>query len=247
MSTNTSTLKMKLLVDTKAKRVVFAEASKGVVDFLFSLLQLPVATIVKMLGTWSMPGSIGNLYWSLVVLDDDYILPGAKKKSVLKPAVVPSAASSLLLPAPASGASRCFYKCSSRIYSRCSDYVTETRGMKCPSCHEKMKTALKFVADDGSGSIMAASTAMATGAAAAKGGLVQGVVTYTVMDDLTVTPMSTISGISMLNAAGVADFAALQEKTVRIGYAEGLAIVKASLHSKTVLTDVFLSNKRPRV
>nr|CAB3476240.1 unnamed protein product [Digitaria exilis] len=103
MSTNTSTLKMKLLVDTKAKRVVFAEASKEVVDFLFSILTLPLATVVKMLDTGSLPGSFGNLYGSVEDLDDGYVLPCADKESVLHPAVVPSAATSLLLPAPESG------------------------------------------------------------------------------------------------------------------------------------------------
>ncbi|CAO2161114.1 unnamed protein product [Urochloa humidicola] len=44
-----STLSMKLLVDTKAGRVLYAEASKDVVDFLFSLLTLPVGTVVKIL------------------------------------------------------------------------------------------------------------------------------------------------------------------------------------------------------
>ncbi|CAO2193699.1 unnamed protein product [Urochloa humidicola] len=60
------------------------------------------------------------------------------------------------------------------------------------------------------------------------------------MDDLTVTPMSTISSITLLNAFAVTDLAALQEKTVHLSYREGLAILKASLQSKTVLTDVFL-------
>nr|CAB3476239.1 unnamed protein product [Digitaria exilis] len=224
MSTNASTLQMKLLIDTSANRVVFAEASKEVVDFLFSLLALPVATVVKMLDAGSMPGSFGNLYGSVVNLDAAYVLPGADKRAILHPEVVPSAATSLLRPAPpTSGESRCFFRCSRRIYSACYEYVTETSGARCPRCFNEMKTALKFVADgSGSNMHMAFLMAMATGAAA-KGGLVQGVVTYTVRDDLTVTPMSTISGIAMLNAAGVVNFAALQEKTVRIGYAEALA------------------------
>jgi hypothetical protein len=105
MSTTTSSLKMKLLVDTTANRVFFAEADKGVVDFLFSLLALPVATIVEMLGTSSMHGSFGNLYGSVEKLDDTYVLPGAKKEAVLQPTVVASAARSLLLPAPPSSSS----------------------------------------------------------------------------------------------------------------------------------------------
>jgi hypothetical protein len=108
MSTTTSTLRMKLLIDTKANRAVFAEVDKDAVDFLFSLLALPVAKIVEMLGKGSMPGSFGNLYGSVEKLDDSYVLPGAEKKTVLQPAVVPSAAStrrSSLLLAPSSGQS----------------------------------------------------------------------------------------------------------------------------------------------
>ncbi|XP_039775423.1 uncharacterized protein LOC120642907 [Panicum virgatum] len=83
-----------------------------------------------------------------------------------------------------------------------------------------------------------------TSAGGAVRGFVQGVVTYTVLDDLTITPMSAISSITLLNAFAVTDLAALQEKTVRLGYREGLAILKASLQSNTVLTDVFLASGR---
>ncbi|CAO2199092.1 unnamed protein product [Urochloa humidicola] len=105
-----------------------------------------------------------------------------------------------------------------------------------------MDIAVKFVAPVaiGAGHNVQSSTG------AGSKGFVQGVVTYTVKDDLTVTPMSTISSITLLNA-GAVNFSDLQEKTVQLGYTEGLEIVKASLTSKTVLTDVFLSKKRPRV
>ncbi|RLM80044.1 hypothetical protein C2845_PM12G07840 [Panicum miliaceum] len=61
--------------------------------------------------------------------------------------------------------------------------------------------------------------------------------------NLTVTPMSTISSITLLNTFVVRDLADLQE-TVQLGYDEGVAILKASLQSKTVLTDVFLGSKK---
>jgi hypothetical protein len=103
-------------------------------------------------------------------------------------------------------------------------------------------------------------------------------VTYTVMDDLKVAPMSTISGITLLNTFGITDIGLLEEKTVQLGYAEvmyftpehsvcplilsltdkkiihvdhvslqGLEILRASLQSKTVLSDVFLGNKKQNV
>ncbi|WJX21675.1 hypothetical protein P8452_11074 [Trifolium repens] len=46
-STTTNKVTLKLLIDTKNEKVLFAEASKAVIDFLFNLLRLPVGTVVK--------------------------------------------------------------------------------------------------------------------------------------------------------------------------------------------------------
>ncbi|RLN24297.1 uncharacterized protein C2845_PM07G01290 [Panicum miliaceum] len=147
MSTTTRTLKMKLLIDTKANRVVFAEADKEVVDVLFSLLALPVASIVEMLGRRSMPGSFGNLYDSVAKLDYTYVVAGAEKGELLYPTIASSAAStslsrSLLLSSPSPGKSKSFYKCSS--YRSCS-YVTDARGTRCPTCGCNMTAPLGYV------------------------------------------------------------------------------------------------------
>ncbi|KAK1573050.1 hypothetical protein QYE76_037501 [Lolium multiflorum] len=65
--------------------------------------------------------------------------------------------------------------------------------------------------------------------------LVRAVVTYTVLDDLTVTPTSAVSDIALLNTFAVKDLGALQEKHVQLAHKEGLEILRASLESKTVL------------
>ncbi|KAE8815180.1 hypothetical protein D1007_07504 [Hordeum vulgare] len=102
----TTALSMKLLIDTKARRVLFAEASKVVVDFLFSLLALPVGTAVKLLGNDAMVGCVGSLYGSVERLDGTYVQPGASKDALLHPSVLSSTASSksslLGFPAPPS-------------------------------------------------------------------------------------------------------------------------------------------------
>jgi len=77
---------MKLLVDTKGGRVLYGEASKDVVDFLFSLLTLPVATVVKILSQDAMVGSIGNLYGSVETLDETYVRSADAKTALLAPA-----------------------------------------------------------------------------------------------------------------------------------------------------------------
>ncbi|CAO2204601.1 unnamed protein product [Urochloa humidicola] len=247
--TTTAELRMKLLIDTKSRRVLFAEAGKDAVDFLFSLLALPLATAAALLGAGSMPGSVGTLCASVERLDDSYLLPGADKRDLLRPALAASpaatASSSLLLPLepPAyAGRSKAFFKCGNGYsYSyyggACSSYVTDADGATCPCCHRPMTAPLQYVSPSATGPGGSGKSAPRDAFA---GGFVQGVVTYTVLDDLTVIPMSAISSITLLNAFAVTDLAALQESTVQIGYREGLAILKASLQSKTVLTDVFL-------
>nr|XP_023913540.1 uncharacterized protein LOC112025105 [Quercus suber] len=78
------------------------------------------------------------------------------------------------------------------------------------------------------------------GSSFSEGGYVKGVVTYMVMDDLVVKPMSTISSITLLNRFNVKDVGALEEKVIHLGIDEGVKLLKASLQSKNVLTDVFL-------
>ncbi|KAF7035098.1 hypothetical protein CFC21_046021 [Triticum aestivum] len=231
-----SKLTMKLLVNSKTQRVLYAEAGKEVVDFLFSLLTLPVGTVVKLLSTDTMVGSVGNLYGSVEKLDDTYISREDAKKALLTP-VAGCQGGMLLQLEAAPPESAYFYRCNSSIHSypNCRSYVTKVSGSTCKSCHTKMTTQLVEVVDPDAGAVPSA---------AAGAGFVQRIVTYTVMDDLKVSPMSSISGITLLNKCGVTDIGSLQEKTVQLGYDEGLEILKASLQSKTVLTDVFLLKKR---
>ncbi|OEL12733.1 hypothetical protein BAE44_0026248, partial [Dichanthelium oligosanthes] len=230
-NTTTLTMKMKLLIDTKGSRVLYAEASKDVVDFLFSLLALPVGTAVELLGKESMAGCVGNVYASVESLDDTYVQPGAAKDALLHPTTVLSPAvgtkgpSLFCLPAPPPPAPprpKKFFRCSSSSNSNrygssvhfssgteCRGYVTDTFDWICPSCRNHMSTEVTF--------LTSAEPAQLVEAAA---GFVRGVVTYTVMDDLKVAPMSSISGITLLNAFGITDIGMLQERTVQLGYAE---------------------------
>ncbi|WJX21663.1 hypothetical protein P8452_11064 [Trifolium repens] len=72
-SSTTNKLTLKLLIDRENDKVLFAEASKAVVDFLFSLLCLPIGTVVKLLGNNDIVGSIRNLYDSVENLNHNYI------------------------------------------------------------------------------------------------------------------------------------------------------------------------------
>lgn len=231
-TTTTTSLTMKLLVDTKSQRVLFAEAGKDVVDLLLSILAMPVATAVKLLGEDAMVGCVGTLYASVDKLDDNCLLPGVSKGALLRPTVTSpavaagggGAGASLLLsalePAPEQQ-HKSFFKCGYQL-DRCDDYVTDVRGARCPACRHPMTHELRYVEPvtelelDKKAEVEDETTAAA---AAAKGFVQgQGLVMYTVMDDLAVSPMSAIA--TLRTFALTTDLAALQEMTVQLGYAE---------------------------
>ncbi|CAI9270078.1 unnamed protein product [Lactuca saligna] len=149
---------LKLLVDKKAQKVLFAEATKDFVDFLFHIFSLPLGSLIQFLGSKQMVGCLGDL-----------------KESLLR-----------------------------RIM------------------HQKHFTG-----------VVIQKTVMMSG------GYVKDVVTYMVMDNLVVKPMSTISSITLINSFGVKDLSQLEEKTLPFGKDEALKLLKASLMTKQVLTTLF--------
>ncbi|KAG8391022.1 hypothetical protein BUALT_Bualt01G0144800 [Buddleja alternifolia] len=224
-------LSLKLLIDTKGKRVLFAETDKNCVDFLFHILSLPVATVISLLKNEGLVGSLANIYESLQNLHHSYIQPNQSKDTLLKPVPAYSAPLTLLLnDAPTTTRKtdqKKFYKC-----SYCSaSYVTEDPTAVCPSCSRKMSMSMSYVAPPAPGP-----------SSGSEGGFVKGVVTYMVLDDLSVMPLSSISSITLLNKFNVKDVSALEEKVVTLGMNEAVKLLKASLQSKKVLTDVFLEN-----
>ncbi|KAH6814661.1 hypothetical protein C2S51_023679 [Perilla frutescens var. frutescens] len=217
---------MKLLIDTKTKRVLFAEAGKDCVDFLFHILSLPVATIIRLLQAQGMEGSLPNLYRSLENLNDTYIQPNRSKDTFLKPATSSSVPLLAITDAPIG---KNFYRCGN-TYNCHSPYVSDSSTAVCPSCRQSMTTSIEYVA-----------APPAVQGKAVGVGIVKEVVTYMVMDDLVVNPMSTISSITLLNKFSVKDVGALEEKVVNLGMNEAVKLLKTSLQSKNVLTDVFCS------
>ncbi|XP_024988591.1 uncharacterized protein LOC112523288 [Cynara cardunculus var. scolymus] len=222
-----STLSLKLLIHKKYQKVLFAEASKEFVDFLFHSLSLPVATVIRLLKKKSMVGSMGNVYDSIKNLSDTYMQPNQSKECVLNPKIANYGAHVPLISLPDDdyvSMVRKFYKC----YQH--SYVADDPAVVCPECKAVMDTQLSYVADGGAAKLTAEG-----------GGFVKGVVTYMVMDDLVVKPMSTISSITTLNEFKVKDIGGLEEKVVYVDMKEGLKLLEASLHSKNVLTSVFLA------
>ncbi|KAK7357969.1 hypothetical protein VNO80_17267 [Phaseolus coccineus] len=237
-SSSSSKLTLKLLIDSKRDKVLFAEASKAVVDFLLSLLCLPIGTVIRILNKDHMVGSLANLYESVENLDEAYMQPNQHKDLLLKPsAAISSSQISGLL--PSIDASSCrnsatalFYRCASSHHF-C--HITCDKGTRCPSgCGYSMETKVSYVG------------AIPKDVFADKSGFVKEVVTYMVMDDLVIQPMSSISSITLLNKFNVSEVGALKEKVVVLDMNQGVNLLKVSLQSKKVLTDVFLNNNKSK-
>lgn len=211
MASSASTkLTMKLLIDSKREKVLFAEASKEIIDFLLNLLCLPLSAVIRLLNKDGMVGSIGNLYQSVENLSDTYLQPHLHKDVLLKPrAPISSQQFSALLPAIGNNsanhnAEASFYTCHNS-YS-CGYHVTCDNKTLCPQCLNAMSRKVTYVGKKVAEDVFPNNS-----------GFVKEVVTYMVMDDLVIQPMSTISSITLLNKFNVIEIGALKEKVVELG------------------------------
>ncbi|WOG96243.1 hypothetical protein DCAR_0415577 [Daucus carota subsp. sativus] len=236
---NSGKLSLKLLVDRNAKRVIFGEAGKEFVDFLFNFMSLPVGTVIKILSKDKMVGSLGKIYESIEAMHANYMEANVNKEHVLNPKV----SSSSLANTPLLGynstnneriKSSVVYRCTNQYATCAYTYAsTDTRAV-CPSCGNYMSVELIYVP-----------CPVEKAAKVQKGtGYVKGLVTYMVMDNLEVKPMSTISSITLLSTFKVKDLGALETVEVFIGKEEAVDMLKASFVTEKVLTSLFLGNKR---
>ncbi|CAL8125202.1 unnamed protein product [Prunus armeniaca] len=111
--------------------VLFAEASKEVVDFLFTLLSLHVAIVTRLLlSNGGMVGCLGKLYESLENLSDTYMQHSLNKDSLLKPKTTISGTNILHLPANNdSNVPKWFYLC-----ANCNRNISDSPVTTCPTC-----------------------------------------------------------------------------------------------------------------
>ncbi|XP_037469736.1 uncharacterized protein LOC119341994 [Triticum dicoccoides] len=226
----TKELSTKLLIDAKAQKVCFAEADNEVVEFLSSLLCLPMSTVINLLTKERMVGSIGNVLDSLETLDATYVFSSKGKEPYIKPTISPGMLSPLQQLMGDAQLNACcrFFTCEGTrccYKSHSCGYFSVVKGSKCPSCSTGMNKAMPHVKSEG---------------------FVVGTATYTVKDDLSMIPASSVASVALLAQCGVKDLSTLQEKMVKIGKEEALDILLASLKSKTVLTDVFLQTRKAR-
>ncbi|WOL06910.1 hypothetical protein Cni_G15645 [Canna indica] len=184
-------LSLKLLVHRSSNKVLFAEAGTDVIDFLLGLLTLPLAAVIKLLTKDRMVGCIADLYGTLNSLDGSYFQSTESKNFISRTVSCSSvAANGLLLPLlPPSSAS------SSKHFR---NFVTEYGGTPCPNCKSLMTTEMTDV-----------------GEVDTSKGFVKGVVMYAIMDNLSVSTMSSISGITLLRVGVTAGVIAVEDRAHR--------------------------------
>ncbi|CAN1269330.1 hypothetical protein LINPERPRIM_LOCUS13546 [Linum perenne] len=136
----TTKVTLKLLIDKKSNKVLFAEAGKEFVDFLFSILSLPLGTVIRLLSMDKMVGCLGNLYQSIEELGDTFIQQSTSKDIVLNPKVQSYTADSDG-GSSSTSATRTFYMCPTYYLN-----VADDQNAVCPQCANRMIVVVPYVA-----------------------------------------------------------------------------------------------------
>ncbi|XP_020577790.1 uncharacterized protein LOC110022955, partial [Phalaenopsis equestris] len=168
-----SKITLKLLIDARSHKVLFGEAGKEFIDFLFSLLALPLGSVIKLLSPSTMPGSIGNLYQSVENLSKAYLLANRDKSTLLQPKMFLSDLNSPLLLDTQPSAETTYYLC-----NNCKQKIATKKNNLCPKCKVVMANEVTVV-------LPSMSDSASTGAGNEEesvGGFVKGVITYMITD-----------------------------------------------------------------
>ncbi|KAJ0101348.1 hypothetical protein Patl1_06271 [Pistacia atlantica] len=214
-----TTVKLKLFVDTRAEKVIFAEAGKDFIDFLVYLLSLPVGTVARLLKGKGTVGSLSNLYKSVENLSESFFQPNQTKNSLLNPRAPRSAATGVpLLLCDYDSHTRMVYSCPSHYHN-----ITDVPNLLCPSCNKKMTGPLYYVPPslENTGLV--------------EGGFVKSFVSFMVTDDLEFMPISPENLFSLLNKSNV-EIDELEKMDVELGADEGLKAAEVILECEKVLT-----------
>ncbi|KAK9077992.1 hypothetical protein SSX86_002049 [Deinandra increscens subsp. villosa] len=226
---------------------LLAEVPKEFVDFLFHIFSLPLGTLIEFMGSEKMVGCLGKLKDSIESFHGNYLQPNIKLDDIFNPKTAFNGNTFLLSYDDASsenqsGAPKAVYTCSNGTtrcscysnYAACRSNATLHANSICPTCSNSMNVKMTVVMPK---EIAEKNKELED---RKKGGYVKEVVTYMVMDDLVVKPMSTISSITLINKFGVNDLSHLEELTVSFGKDEGLKLLEASLKTDKVLTTIFM-------
>ncbi|KAL0669805.1 hypothetical protein Bca4012_032509 [Brassica carinata] len=225
---------LKLVVDEERKKVVFAEACRDFVDVLFSLLTLPMGTIVRLLENHrkSEPVPVGcfsNLYKSVVDMGTDDFETEACKQILLYPRSLRDVQCKRLKLNlhPAEGYK--WFSCGSYSCYMCSGFSTS----RC-RCGKLMNKETPM------------SGAKVVDCNIQDGVFVRGRSSFIITDDLKVAVRSTDLVLRKLKSVGCGDLRKVSERIVEIGLDEVMTLLECIFSSNASLTDTFLNKQSPK-
>ncbi|KAG2307705.1 hypothetical protein Bca52824_027453 [Brassica carinata] len=226
---------LKLVVDEVNKKVVFAEACRDFVDVLFSLLTLPMGTIVRLLENHrkSEPVPVGcfsNLYKSVVDMGIDDFATEACKQMLLYPRSLRDVqCKRLKLNLHPTDGFKCF-SCS--YYTTCEMY-SGFSSSRC-RCGMLMNKEIPI-----SGAKVVDNIE--------DGVFVRGRSSFIITDDLKVAVRSTDLILRKLKSVGCGDLRKVAERIVEIGLDEVMTLLECILSSNASLTDTFLNKQSSKL
>ncbi|KAJ8615869.1 hypothetical protein MRB53_035241 [Persea americana] len=226
-------LTLKLLINKRSNHVIYAESGKDFVDILLSYLTMPISSIIRLTARHSKIGSLNGLYESVEDLDVRYMQTKACKTMLLHPrSSAEEQYKNLVLDIDEDTSPTEYYICPKWVCaSRTHCLVSTVANARCRCGQVMHRRIYRKKQDDGLDG--------------KDGGFVKGDTRFMISDDLNVFPVSTSKSLELFKKAAISESTVLEQRNVIVGRREALSILKASLISKTVLSDVF-SSKKPR-
>ncbi|KAK7256850.1 hypothetical protein RIF29_30387 [Crotalaria pallida] len=222
-------ISLKVFLRKSNSKILFALAEQDFVDLLFSFLTFPLGGVEQMLNGNSGLGSIDNLYKSMLDLDgNEYMRSLDIKDKFFNYRLAHQ------------------FKIKSQIYPIKEIHPSYYSCFICREIIGKPTIYFKDANDSFSNtkgvfaSLNYLEPQASTGDAYRKcGGIgfVKKPLMYMVKDDLVVTPAGPFSTITFLTKSGIPQEDLEERRTISIGKAEGLNILKASLISSSALTN----------
>lgn len=233
-------MNLRLLINQKTGKILYAEAGKDFVDLLFSFLTLPTGSVIKLLSQLNRSekrvGCLTNLYSSVEKLQNTFM--DTDKSHLLDPKLMSTLPNGILR---IQSAPTVYYVCGSQA-SRGgpTHYMATQSGGRCP-CGRDMSYPVELQNPSaGNSSVDIA------GSSGGGGGYVKETVTFIITNELDISSASTITSINLLNKLNVTDLTDLGERNVNVGLKEALELLHASLISTTALDNVFaVRQKKP--
>lgn len=210
-------ISLKVVIEREKKKVVFAEASSDFIDILFSFLTLPMGTIVRRLANRSDPshekvniGGFTNLYESVANLDAMYFRTKESQDMLLNTRNSAEVqCQNLKIKIDDMKPIQyfiCEYLCFTKYSHYLNTYLSTCSNTRCKSCNFHLRKAIHFDA-------------------ICEGVFVPKTSSFVISDDLHVIPNNPTSTLGILESRGIKDFAALEEKTLKLGSNEVLQIL----------------------